>query len=309
MARKAKPGAVLIQPDPPSHSEAIIVLLETLGKLDPAAAASLRAQFGPTVLYIAAATGRGEDDDWYDLAPRSWQRRADTLLDHITSRLEKCSPANHYFAGRRDVIGTVEWGFWPKPEKNPEEVEQDDLLRKGFKENTKPVLVESWPGGGRHKYRGREVEVKGGHVALYRNGTVLWEWDSDHPFPHLEGFQAVDLMREQGRRKAPPKLVPMPREPRRKGNKGSGVLLGYKGHTIELRPIAAAGDDPMTHEGMTSATVIGPQDEVIKVVSAWGAGAAVAGAMKAIDKVPTKVKGKRSKHSVKGSFMRKMMNI
>ncbi len=309
MGRKAKPGAVLIQPDPASRSESIAVLAETLETLDPAASASLRAAFGPTYLYMAEAAAQGDEDHWYELAPRAWKRRADDLLDHVSARLEKCSPANHYFAGRRDAEGTIEWGFWPKPERNPEEVERDDLLNKGFKENTKPVLVESWPGGTRHKYRGREVEVKKGHVALYRHGTILWEWDSDHPFPHLEGFQAVDLMREQGRKKSPPKLVPMPTGPRRKGPKGSGVLLAYNGYTIELRPIAALGDDPMTHEGMASATVIGPQDEVMKVISAWGAGAAVTAAMKVIDKVPAKTRAKRSKHSVRGSFMRRMMNI
>ncbi len=324
MARKkAKAGSVFIQPGGGPRGEVIMELTDTLAALDPVAAQGLRASFGSTYLYMADSARRGEDVWWYEEAPRDWRKRADNLFDHITNALQKTAPANHYFSGRRDGEGTIDWGFWPRQEKNPEQAAEDDLLYGGFKENPKAVLVQDGDEGKVYKYRGRHFLIQGPNVQIVRTGkgdqvAMLAEWESRQPFPKLEAVQVIDLMRQQakGRHKQPRKNPVLPvsvtEGVRQQGSKGAGTLYRAGDYTIDLQPIGEGyeGGDLANYSGMVVANVIAPDETCVTTIATWGGRRALADAKKVIDKQGgRKPDPKATKRGRRLSFMRRMMNI
>lgn len=320
--KKAKPGAIFIHsPDDP-RGDLLAALSETLGYLDSDAEKKLRAQHGPAFLYMADAGVRGDDDDWYEQAPRAWQLKLDALLNTIVSALQKTAPPNHQFGAITGDDGMIEWGYWEAERKNPQEEAEEDLLYGGFRENAKPVLVQQGPQGSIFKYRGRHILIDGSNVQIARSGkgmsALLAEWESNQPFPKLEAMQVVDLMYEQAKgrkrqRKHNPVLpATVAQDMQVVGPKCAGVLFKCRGYFVELQPIGEYdGGDLTTYEGMTSATVIGPDDVVVQSVPAWGGARALEAAKKVIDKQAKAEKDnpKASRRGKKLSFMRRMMNI
>ncbi len=318
MRKRAKPGPVFIQmPDGP-RGEVITELAETLHALDPEADRKLRGQFGSVYLYITEAAARGDDEEWYEEAPRDWQRQADLLLDHVTAALQKTAPAHHYFSGRRMPDETIEWGFWEKVEKNPEEAAEDDLLYGGFRENKTPITIQRDESGTIYRYRGRHILVDGPNVQIARQtksgrGGVLAEWASDQPFPYLEALKVIDLMYEQSKRrnrKRAPSQSKMPDGVRKRCDKGNGALFVCRGYAIDVQPLGEyEGGDITEHEGMASATVIGPDESVLGTYAAWGAKRALASACSMAEKSAKEQAANAPKKRTRGSFMRRMMNI
>ena len=318
MRKRAKPGPVFIQmPDGP-RGEAIVELMGTLRHLDPDADRALRGQLGSVYLYITEADARGDGDEWYEEAPRDWQRQADTLFDHITSGLQKTAPAHHYFSGRKMPDGTIEWGFWEKVQKNPGEAAEDDLLYGGFRENKTPLTVQKDENGTIYKYRGRHILVQGPNIQIARQikdgpGAVLAEWSSDQPFPHLEALAVIDLMHEQAKhrsRKRVPPQPPVPAGVRMRTVKGNGGLFACRSYTIDVQPLGAyEGGDIAEHDGMAMATVIGPDETALGSYTAWGARRALASACALVEKTAKERAASAPKKATRGSFMRRMMNI
>lgn len=305
MARRAKPGPVLIQPPDAPRGEVVTELTEVLERLDPSAVQRIRGFHGSTYLFIAE---REDDEDWYEEAPRAWQRKADNLLDHLTSGLDKVAPSGHYFSGRRDAAGTIEWGFWPKPERNPEEAEHDDLLYGGFRENPKPVLLGRSQDQTTYKYKGRYVVIRGSRVQIGReaktgNGALLADWESRQPFPRLEAFQVIDLMQQRAkRRKSKPRRQEVDPElasllARGAKTRGAGRLLRYRGYVIDLQPIGQYTGEPLLeYQGMVSTALLDADDLVISTGAHWSTASALNESVKQIDKLmkTQKPEGRRS---------------
>jgi hypothetical protein len=270
---------------------------------------------------MADALTRRDGDEWYEEAPAEWRQKTDALLNEIVSALQKSAPAHHHFSAIQGDEGMIEWGYW-ESERNPEEEAERDLLYGGFKENPKLALVQDTSDGTIYKYRGRHILVNGATVEIARTGKggtagILAEWESNQPFPHLEAVQVVDLMHQEAKgrkrkRKANPVLpAAVTEDMQQKGTKCAGVLFKCRAYMVELQPIGEyeGGGDLTAYEGMTTATVIGPDDTVLQTIPAWGGARALEAAKKVIEKQERadKKNPQRAKPSKGLSFMRRMM--
>lgn len=317
MARRtAKAGPLWTQSGDTPQGEVLDVLSGCLKQLDPEGARGIRAHFGSTYLFMMEAERREDGEWWYEEGNELTQRRADELLDHLTSYLDAHAPRGHYFAGRRDHEGNITWGFWAKQKKeraakNPD----DDLLYGGFKKHKHPTPIEgledAW------HYKGREIYIEGSDVVIARTvadrkPAVLAEWESTHPVPFIEACQAVELMHEQAknRRRKPSEPADVPASCILRSRKGKGGIVRCQGYSIDLQPVAAeeAPSDLFAYEGMASALVMDPEDVVVGEALGWGSAETLTRAEKIIRKQPKQRNSDPGRVRAR-SFMRRMMSI
>lgn len=209
--KKMKPGLVLSYPVGDTRGALITELVEKVEYYDPDTIKSLRRQYGPLFVHMAE-TRFAHDDDWYDASDKRWQRDADVVADQSILALGKMSPKGHYFGARRDR-DMIEWGYWPEPERNPEEELHDAVFYEGYKENPTLRRLGGSPTSDVYEYRGRRIIVsrdkKGVLVQVVRKATrrgydvdaVVAEYYSAHAFPEQEARDIIEEWHEESKAK------------------------------------------------------------------------------------------------------------
>lgn len=214
-SKKMKPGPVFIQPKDGPRGELITALVETLGVYGPDSLTALRKQYGPLFVHMAEAEFE-HGEDWYDVSEKRWQRDADAVADGMVVAYGKLAPKGHYFGARRGHGDGIEWGFWPDPERNPEEEMRDAVFHEGYRDNPNLRRIGGSALSDIYEYRGRRIIVSKRKekdedvlVQIVRKATkrgydvdvVVAEYYSSAPFPEQEGRDIIEEWHEESKAK------------------------------------------------------------------------------------------------------------